>query len=148
MQHKTISELHEMLASKAITPVELVEESLSLAKKFEFLNCFNFINEEKALTQAKNAKFDPNNPLSCIPVAHKDLFCTENIQTTCSSKILEGFKPPYSATVVENLENAGCIAIAKTNMDEFAMGSSNETSYFGKVHNPCTPIDLAVADLH
>ena len=136
MQHKTISELHEMLASKAITPVELVEESLNLAKKFEFLNCFNLINEEKALTQAKNAKFDPNNTLSCIPVAHKDLFCTENIQTTCSSKILEGFKPPYTATVVENLENAGCIAIAKTNMDEFAMGSSNETSYFGKVHNP------------
>ena len=136
MQHKTISELHEMLASKAITPVELVEESLNLAKKFEFLNCFNFINEEKALTQAKNAIFDPNNTLSCIPVAHKDLFCTENIQTTCSSKILEGFKPPYTATVVENLENAGCIAIAKTNMDEFAMGSSNETSYFGKVHNP------------
>ena len=136
MQHKTISELHEMLASKAITPVELVKESLNLAKKFEFLNCFNFINEEKALTQAKNAIFDPNNLLSCIPVAHKDLFCTENIQTTCSSKILEGFKPPYTATVVENLENAGCIAIAKTNMDEFAMGSSNETSYFGKVHNP------------
>jgi len=136
MQHKTISELHEMLASKAITPVELVEESLNLAKKFEFLNCFNLINEEKALTQAKNAIFDPNNTLSCIPVAHKDLFCTENIQTTCSSKILEGFKPPYTATVVENLENAGCIAIAKTNMDEFAMGSSNETSYFGKVHNP------------
>ena len=136
MQHKTISELHEMLASKAITPVELVEESLNLAKKVEFLNCFNLINEEKALTQAKNAIFDPNNPLSCIPVAHKDLFCTENIQTTCSSKILEGFKPPYTATVVENLENAGCIAIAKTNMDEFAMGSSNETSYFGKVHNP------------
>jgi aspartyl-tRNA(Asn)/glutamyl-tRNA(Gln) amidotransferase subunit A len=136
MQHKTISELHEMLSSKAITPVELIEESLNLAKKFEFLNCFNFINEEKALTQAKNAIFDPNNPLSCIPVAHKDLFCIENIQTTCSSKILEGFKPPYTATVVENLENAGCIAIAKTNMDEFAMGSSNETSYFGKVHNP------------
>ena len=136
MQHKTISELHEMLASKAITPVELVEESLNLAKKYEFLNCFNFINEEKALNQAKNATFDPNNLLSCIPVAHKDLFCTENIQTTCSSKILEGFKPPYTATVVENLENAGCIAIAKTNMDEFAMGSSNETSYFGKVHNP------------
>jgi len=136
MQHKTISELHEMLASKAITPVELVEESLNLAKKVEFLNCFNFINEEKALTQAKNAIFDPNNPLSCIPVAHKDLFCTENIQTTCSSKILEGFKPPYTATVVENLENAGCIAIAKTNMDEFAMGSSNETSYFGPVKNP------------
>ena len=136
MQHKTISELHEMLASKAITPVELVEESLNLAKKFEFLNCFNLINEEKALTQAKNAKFDPNNTLSCIPVAHKDLFCTENIQTTCSSKILEAFKPPYTATVVKNLENAGCIAIAKTNMDEFAMGSSNETSYFGKVHNP------------
>ena len=57
MQHKTISELHEMLASKAITPVELVEESLNLAKKYEFLNCFNFINEEKALNQAKNATF-------------------------------------------------------------------------------------------
>ena len=104
--------------------------------KYTSLNCFNVINEEAALAQSKNLSFDSNNPLSCIPVAHKDLFCIKDLETTCSSKILEGYKPPYTATAVKNLENAGCITIAKTNMDEFAMGSSNETSYFGKVHNP------------
>jgi len=136
IQNKTISELHEMLANKEITPSELTEESISLAKRYASLNCFNVINEEAAIAQSRNLSFDSNNPLSCIPIAHKDLFCIKDLETTCSSKILEGYKPPYTATVVKNLENAGCITIAKTNMDEFAMGSSNETSYFGNVHNP------------
>ncbi|MEK9649600.1 MAG: Asp-tRNA(Asn)/Glu-tRNA(Gln) amidotransferase subunit GatA [Gammaproteobacteria bacterium] len=136
MQHKTVSELHDLLVSKTITPTELVNESLKLAKKYSSLNCFNFIDEERALTKAKTSLFDPSNPLSCIPVAHKDLFCIKGMQTTCSSKILDGYLPPFTATVVQNLDKVGCITIAKTNMDEFAMGSSNETSYFGNVHNP------------
>ena len=138
VQFKSIVELRGMLDDKLISASELTEESLKLAKKYEELNCFVTMNEEfsskKAATMDLETKV--NAQLSGIPLAQKDLFCTEGLRTTCSSKILANFIPPYTATAVEKLENAGSITIGKTNMDEFAMGSSNETSFFGNVHNP------------
>ena len=138
IQFKTIVELRAMLDSKQISAAELMQESLGLAKKHEELNCFVTMNEEQALKKASAIDLDEKTTsnLLGIPLAQKDLFCTEGLRTTCSSKILSNFIPPYTATAVKNLEDAGSVTIGKTNMDEFAMGSSNETSFFGSVHNP------------
>ena len=138
VQFKSISELRAMLDDKVISASELAQESFQLAKKYEELNCFVTMNEELGKKNANS--IDPDNEsnlmLAGIPLAQKDLFCTEGLRTTCSSKILANFIPPYTATAVKKLEEAGSITIGKTNMDEFAMGSSNETSFFGNVHNP------------
>jgi aspartyl-tRNA(Asn)/glutamyl-tRNA(Gln) amidotransferase subunit A len=138
IQFKSIVELRAMLDEKSISTLELIQESFELAKKYKELNCFITMNEESG-TEKANA-IDQNEKgaswLSGIPIAQKDLFCTEGLRTTCSSKILSNFIPPYTATAVQKLEDAGSITIGKTNMDEFAMGSSNETSFFGNVHNP------------
>tara|TARA_E500000081_G_C6133618_1_gene355288 strand:+ start:296 stop:1753 length:1458 start_codon:yes stop_codon:yes gene_type:complete len=138
IQFKSIVELRGMLDDKLISASELTEESLKLAKKYEELNCFVTMNEEFSSKKAATIDLETkvNAQLSGIPLAQKDLFCTEGLRTTCSSKILANFIPPYTATAVEKLESAGSITIGKTNMDEFAMGSSNETSFFGNVHNP------------
>ncbi len=138
IQFKSITELNELLNSKAISVSELTQESIQLAKKYSELNCFVTLNEENSLKRASTMNRDQKNSslLSGIPLAQKDLFCTEGLRTTCSSKILSDFIPPYTATVVKKLEDDGSITIGKTNMDEFAMGSSNETSFFGGVHNP------------
>ena len=138
IQFKSIIELRAMLDNKSISITELTQESFLLAKKYDELNCFVTMNEEVGQKKADAA--DSNNKNSSmlfgIPLAQKDLFCTESLRTTCSSKILSNFIPPYTATAVKKLEDAGSITIGKTNMDEFAMGSSNETSFFGNVHNP------------
>ncbi len=138
IQFKSISELRAMLDDKVISASELAQESINLANKYEELNCFVTMNEELGKKNVNSSELDneSNLMLAGIPLAQKDLFCTEGLRTTCSSKILSNFIPPYTATAVKKLEDAGSITIGKTNMDEFAMGSSNETSFFGNVHNP------------
>ena len=138
IQFKSITELRAMLDAKSISASELTQESLQLAQKYKELNCFVTMNEELGAKNANSIDLEnkTTSMLSGIPLAQKDLFCTEGLRTTCSSKILSNFIPPYTATAVKKLEDAGSITIGKTNMDEFAMGSSNETSFFGNVHNP------------
>ena len=137
IQFKTIKELSSMLQSKEVSNYELLQETFKLVKSYKHLNAFITLNEENALKKARNLDNNTSNlSLSGIPIAQKDLFVTKGLRTTCGSNMLSNFIPPYSATVIENLENAGCISIGKTNMDEFAMGSSNETSFYGNVNNP------------
>ena len=138
IQFKSITELRAMLDDKLISPLELAQESHKLANKYKKLNCFVTMDDDfsKKKAGAINLNQENNSLLSGIPLAQKDLFCTQGLRTTCASKILSNFIPPYTATAVKKLEDSGSITIGKTNMDEFAMGSSNETSYFGNVHNP------------
>ena len=138
IQFKSITQLREMLDNKSISSEELTKETFKLAEDLKELNCFVTMNEDASIEKARSidSANDKHSTLAGIPLAQKDLFCTEGLRTTCSSKILSNFIPPYTATAVERLEHAGSITIGKTNMDEFAMGSSNETSYFGNVHNP------------
>ena len=148
MHELTLAEIIEKLKSKAFSSTEITSHYLERAKTLDTtFNSYVTISEALALEQAKKAdeqlaKGDA--PALCgVPIAHKDIFCTEGVKTTCGSKMLENFIPPYNATVVENFIAAGAVTLGKTNMDEFAMGSSNETSYFGPVKNPwntkCVP---------
>ena len=137
IQYKSIKELKNMLNDKDISHTELVQETFLNIKNNSALNAFITLNEEESLKKAVNLDNTPSSgSLAGIPIAQKDLFCTKDLKTTCGSNMLSNFIPPYSATVIENLENAGCISVGKTNMDEFAMGSSNETSFYGNVENP------------
>ena len=137
IRYKSINELKNMLNSKKISHTELIQETFLNIKNNIELNAFITLNEEESLKKANNLDNDSSsNSLAGIPIAQKDLFCTKNLKTTCGSDMLSNFIPPYSATVIENLESAGCISVGKTNMDEFAMGSSNETSFYGNVQNP------------
>ena len=137
IQYKSIKELKNMLNDKDISYTELIQETFLNIKNNSKLNAFITLNEEESLKKADNLDNTPSSgSLAGIPIAQKDLFCTKDLKTTCGSNMLSNFIPPYSATVIENLENAGCISVGKTNMDEFAMGSSNETSFYGNVQNP------------
>ena len=138
---KSIFELSRLLQKKELSSLELTKYFLDRIRSFDSkLNSFISINEEASIEQAKLAdKLLSNNSeslLTGIPIAHKDLFSTKGILTTCASKMLENYYPPFDATVVNKLAKVGMVNIGKTNMDEFAMGSSNETSYFGPVKNP------------
>jgi aspartyl-tRNA(Asn)/glutamyl-tRNA(Gln) amidotransferase subunit A len=138
MMH-TIEEVAQKLRTKEISSVELTTEYLQKAQQ-STLNSYITICEDVALEQAKQAdkKLASGNmhPLCGIPYAHKDLFNSIGVKTTAASKILENFISPYNATVSQNLEDAGAVLLGKANLDEFAMGSSNETSFFGVVKNP------------
>ena len=137
IQYKSVSELKTMLNNNDISNTELIKETFSLIKSNAKLNAFITLNEEESMNKANKLDNSPSSgSLAGIPIAQKDLFCTKDLKTTCGSNMLSNFIPPYSATVIKNLENAGCISVGKTNMDEFAMGSSNETSFYGNVQNP------------
>jgi aspartyl-tRNA(Asn)/glutamyl-tRNA(Gln) amidotransferase subunit A len=141
MHQSTLAQLSTALESNQINSEELTRLYLERCKQFnESLNCFITINEELALTQAKSADrrraAGNASPLTGIPIAQKDIFCTNGIKTSCGSKMLDNFIAPYDATVIEKMNAAGIVNIGKTNMDEFAMGSSNETSFYGAVKNP------------
>lgn len=148
MHSKTLKELNQGLQNGDFSSVELTEHFLKrIAKLDQFYNSFITTTPERALAEAKVAdqQLAQNNaPALCgIPLAHKDIFCTEGVRTSCGSRMLDNFVPPYNATVVENFSTAGAVMLGKTNMDEFAMGSSNETSFYNSVKNPwqtlCVP---------
>ena len=141
MTPTSIAELSQALQAKRLSCVELTGTMLDrIAKHNPTLNAFVTIDDEGAraaarAADARIAKGDAG-PLTGIPIAHKDVLMTAGLKTTCGSRMLENFTAPYDAFVVEGLKRAGTVLVGKTNMDEFAMGSSNETSYFGPVKNP------------
>jgi aspartyl-tRNA(Asn)/glutamyl-tRNA(Gln) amidotransferase subunit A len=139
--HKTIAELSKDLHEKKISSVELTQQFLDRIKRFDKdLNSFITVTEDQALQDAKAADDlfakGKAHALTGIPFAQKDIFCTEGVKTSCGSKMLDNFISPYDATVIKQFKNAGTVMLGKTNMDEFAMGSSNETSFYGAVKNP------------
>ena len=140
MHTKTIKQLSADLNAGEYSSVELAHCYLDRIRRSERLNAFVTVDPEFTLSQARESdniiRQVKHNPLTGIPIAHKDIFCTKGMLTTCGSKILSNFVPPYNATVIERCKDAGMVCLGKTNMDEFAMGSSNETSYYGPVKNP------------
>ena len=141
MYKSTLAQLSIALESKKISSEELTRLYIERCNKHNnSLNCFITITEEEALKKARRADkkraSGDYNPLTGIPIAQKDIFCTNGIKTTCGSKMLDNFVAPYDATLIKKMNDAGFIMLGKTNMDEFAMGSSNETSFYGPVKNP------------
>ena len=141
MINTSLKELSAQLASKKISSVELTQAFLDRIREMNpKLNAFITTDENKSLAQAKAADAliasGKAGPLTGIPVAQKDIFCAEGWLSTCGSKMLHNFVSPYDAHVIEQFNRAGAVNLGKTNMDEFAMGSSNETSHYGKVKNP------------
>ena len=141
MYKSTLAQLSIALESKKISSEELTRLYIERCNKHNnSLNCFITITEEEALKKARRADkkraSGDYSLLTGIPIAQKDIFCTNGIKTTCGSKMLDNFVAPYDATLIKKMNDAGLIMLGKTNMDEFAMGSSNETSFYGPVKNP------------
>ncbi len=148
MLNLSLKEISQALEEKKFTSVELTQFFLNRVKKHNpSLNAFITVDEGKSLAMAENAdqliQSGKKSILTGIPIAQKDIFCADGWKTTCGSKMLDNFISPYDSTVIHKFNNAGAVNLGKTNMDEFAMGSSNETSYFGPVKNPwnlnCVP---------
>jgi len=148
MLNLSLKEISQALEKKKFTSVELTKFFLNRVKKHNpSLNAFITVDEGKSLAMAENAdqliQSGKKSILTGIPIAQKDIFCADGWKTTCGSKMLDNFISPYDSTVIHKFNNAGAVNLGKTNMDEFAMGSSNETSYFGPVKNPwnlnCVP---------
>jgi aspartyl-tRNA(Asn)/glutamyl-tRNA(Gln) amidotransferase subunit A len=132
-----ITEINELLKSKKIKPIDLVNEAYKRIEENKDLNCFITLNKEAAVKKATEIENDDvDNILFGIPIVIKDNIVTKDLRTTCASKMLDNFIPIYDATVIEKLNNKKMIIIGKANMDEFAMGSSTQTSYYGTVLNP------------
>ena len=141
MHQKTLSELAAALADGSLASVELTEHYLARIAAYDSaLNSFITVTQESALQAARAADATRAagraGPLTGLPIAYKDIFCTEGVRTSCGSRMLDNFVSPYDAHVVSRFKEAGAVMLGKTNMDEFAMGSSNETSYYGVVKNP------------
>lgn len=139
--NKTLTQLSMMLEKKECSSVELTKYFLHRITQYDDqLNSFITVDQDAALIMAKAADErrakNEHTPLTGLPLAHKDIFCTQGLKTTCASKMLENFIPPYNATMVDKLHDAGVVIVGKTNMDEFAMGASNENSYYGATKNP------------
>ena len=137
----TIHEAHKLLKARQLSSVELTQACLERSRQVEpRVHALVAVTEELALRQAQKADqliaAGDSHPLTGIPVIIKDNMCTKGIATTCSSRMLQNFIPPYDATVVERLNACGAVTIGKANMDEFAMGSSTEHSAFFATHNP------------
>ena len=137
----TIAEIQLLLQQKQFSSREITGHFLDrIVQQNSIYNCYISVDNDGALSAADAADTaiagGANGPLLGVPFAHKDIFCTQGIKTTCGSKMLDNFIPPYDATVVAKMKADGAVMLGKTNMDEFAMGSSNETSYFGPVKNP------------
>ena len=148
MHTKTIAQLAAGLKAGEFSSVELTQHYINRIQTFDNgLNSYISLTEERALAQAKQADeriaAGKAHTLTGIPVAQKDIFCSDGVKTSCGSKMLDNFIAPYDASVIESFNNAGSVMLGKTNMDEFAMGSSNETSFYGPVKNPwnmdCVP---------
>jgi aspartyl-tRNA(Asn)/glutamyl-tRNA(Gln) amidotransferase subunit A len=141
MHEKSVRELQRGLRDRAFSSVELVEAFLARIEALEpDLNTLITVTGERALAQARDAdrrlSAGDEAPLTGIPLVHKDIFCTRGVRTSCGSRMLDNWLAPYDATVVERLDGAGACMLGKTNMDEFAMGSSTENSYYGPARNP------------
>ncbi len=140
MFDKTVAELARALHAKQVSSLELTRVFLERIARHQSLNAFITVDAERALKEAgaadRRLQEGHAGPLTGVPIAQKDIFCTAGLPTTCGSKMLANFVSPYDATVIRKFKEAGAVLLGKTNMDEFAMGSSNETSYFGPVKNP------------
>jgi len=141
MHNLTIKQIIDGLRAKDFSSTEITQHYLNRIEQYDTdINSYISVTSDLALSQAKkaDARLAAGNaaPLTGVPIAHKDIFCTEGVRTSCASKMLDNFISPYNATVIEKFFAQDSIMLGKTNMDEFAMGSSNETSYYGAVKNP------------